>query len=123
MKPFMQLEGKARDYLVTILLRINYNFEISPEMTQDCYFDLTHILYVDLNYQDEEIDRIQQFSENHDHNLLKLIEECFSEVTPDEKEFIARRLRMLCATGIASLRDERQGAFRDIQTKIDKLMR
>lgn len=55
MKPFMQLEGKARDYLVTILLRINYNFEISPEMTQDCYFDLTHILYVDLNYQDEEI--------------------------------------------------------------------
>ena len=123
MKPFMQLEGKARDYLVTILLRINYNFEISPEMTQDCYFDLTHILYVDLNYQDEEIDRIQQFSENHDHNLLKLIEECFSVVTPDEKEFIARRLRMLCATGIASLRDERQGAFRDIQPKIDKLMR
>ena len=123
MKPFMQLEGKARDYFVTILLRINYNFEISPETTQDCYFDLTHILYVDLNYQDEEIDRIQQFSESLKPNLLDLIEECFSKITSDEREFIASRLRRLCTTGIASLRDERQGAFRDIQTKIDQLMR
>lgn len=122
MQPFMQLKGKARDYLATILLRINHNFEISPETTLECYLDLTHILYVDLNYHDEEIDRIQQFSDSHDHNLLNLIKECFSVVTPDEKEFIARKLRTLCATGIASLQDERQGAFRDIQATVDQFI-
>ena len=122
MQPFMQLKEKARDYLATILLRINHNFEISPETTLECYLDLPHILYVDLNYHDEEIDRIQQFSDRHDHNLLNLIKECFSVVTPDEKEFIARKLRTLCVTGIASLQDERQGAFRDIQATVDQFI-
>lgn len=115
----MQLSEETRNYLVTIILGVYNNCQISAVTELECYTWIIKTLYDDLNYKNDELSKIIEFSKKCSSNLSILIQSCFYNIpSTNERKYVAEKLYSFCDIGINSIRDERNSVFHTMRVTL-----